>query len=736
MYVRAADVGPQVAVDLEAGGKVVSTQTAQISPQQGGALSIGVLSDDTAPRTILRSLKFGDTSLSVAQFDDATPLDPQPQALENFDLIVLTNYASDALTGAQRQALRAWVQGGGTLLVAGGPDAQKTMAHLGPDLQAATVRSTIVAHTVPEVARIAGDPAATSGPVELSVATPRPGAAVLAAHNGVPLAVDLPLGRGHLVYSALEPTLAPFNTWPLGAQGDFWSHLLAPALAGPRDALVQDAAQGFAQTIGPGGPNNPVQSISTDLGNLPSRSLPSLQIYAFLIVLYILVLGPLNFMLLRWRRHLEWSWITVPVVAGLFSIGSFGLAYARNGGDVLVHIDTVVYLDPGAPTKPADSYIGVFAPFHGDYDLSTPGPALAWGLGGDSGAPSSLAGQALGMRIDEGPRFDAHLVGLQMWSMRTLGVRQQLTVPGQVRGQFVLRGNVVGGEVTNKSSLVLHDCVVVGASGVSRPIPVLEPGQTVRVAPFSLSNASNAMSANGLNGSTGPLTNLYSAGPLAATSAAGSRTGLQAAGPSALVSPTRYDTVLGAVFPGGSLATATAPLTLIGWSTAPLGQFSVNGATPHRADLDLIVAPLTLSAAASRFALSPGDLPVSVLGTTVVPSAGGPGNALTLNSGDHMDVQLVVPTAGRHLHLDSLTVQTNLSDGSSSLSPTDAALWNWTTGRWDTIDLSSGSHVVHHAAAYAAPDGRIILRVQAPQAGITFSNVDQSLQIGATGGVQ
>jgi hypothetical protein len=246
------------------------------------------------------------------------------------------------------------------------------------------------------------------------------------------------------------------------------------------------------------------------------------------------------------------------------------------------------------------------------------------------------------MRVDEGPRFDAHLVGLQMWSMRTLGVQQQLTVPGQVRGQLVLRGNVVGGEVTNNTKLALHDCVVVGASGASRPIPMLEPGQTVRVAPFSMSNASNAMSANGPNGSAGPLTNLYSAAP------AGSGTGLQAAGPRALVPPTRYDTVLGAVFPSGSLATATAPLTLIGWSTAPLGQFSVNGATPHRADLDLIVAPLTLSAT-SRFALSPGDLPISVLGTTVVPSASGPGNSLTLNPGDHMDVQLVVPTAGRHL---------------------------------------------------------------------------------------
>jgi hypothetical protein len=192
------------------------------------------------------------------------------------------------------------------------------------------------------------------------------------------------------------------------------------------------------------------------------------------------------------------------------------------------------------------------------------------------------------------------------------------------------------------------------------------------------------------------------------------------------------------VFPSGSLATATAPLALIGWSTAPLGQFYVNSAVPHRADLDLIVAPLTVSVAPGRFTLSPGDLPVSVLGTsTVVPTAVGPGNALTLNSGDHIDVQLAVPAAGRRLRLASLTVQSNLGDGSSSLGPADAALWNWTTGHWDTIDLSSGSHVVRHAAAYVAPDGRILLRVQAPQAGsLTLNNIDQSLQIGATGGAQ
>jgi len=48
--VRAADVGSQVVVDLEVGGRVLSAQTVQPNAQQGGALSVGV----PVPSTIVR----------------------------------------------------------------------------------------------------------------------------------------------------------------------------------------------------------------------------------------------------------------------------------------------------------------------------------------------------------------------------------------------------------------------------------------------------------------------------------------------------------------------------------------------------------------------------------------------------------------------------------------------------------------------------------------------------------
>ncbi len=744
LYIRAADAGSGLTVDLQVGGKTVDSKAVSLIQQQGDTLAAGVLSDDTGVRPSFQSLKFGDTAVAAAGLvalagpsANTTPLDTQPQALDNFDLIVLSDYASDSLTGPQLDALRAWVHGGGTLLVAGGAHAQKTLGHLPADLLAATSTggaATTVASSLPEVARLAtvSGAGAAGGQVELSVAAPRSGATVLLAHNGVPLIVDRPAGRGHLVYSAFEPTSDPLKGYSDGARGAFWERALAAALQGPRDALVESAVQASSgSAFGPPGQNN-LAAIAGDVGKA-SRGLPALQVYVFLIVLYVLVLGPGNYLLLRWRRRLELSWVTVPVLAVLFGLGSFGLAYARNGGDVLANVDSVVYLDPGAPTMQTDSYIGLFAPFRGDYDLTEADPnataasTLAWGLGNDSGQGALSSNSPLGMRVDEGVTpFTARLTGLQMWSQRNIGLHRQLPQQGDVTGNLTLRGKAVAGTVTNRTTMTLRDCMIVGANGVSAIIPRIAPGATARVPSFSLGSGIGAgsSSGSGYNGNgapAGPLNGLYSGDP---------------SGSGMLASAKRYNDILSGVFPGGSVATVSTPLVLMGWTNSPIGALTVNGATPRRADLDLVVVPLGLAGAPGGFTLSPGDLPVGVVGTTVTQGNGSSG--LMLNAGDRVDVQLVLPatTAGRARRVDTLSLVTNPTNGSSSLVSSTAKLWNWRTRHWQGVDLSGGTLDVHNAAPYVSPDGRVLLRLEAPSGGsLSFNNVDQNIQIGASGSV-
>lgn len=723
MYVRASDLGNQLAVSFMAHGALVASGSTLANAQPQGILSVGVLSDDTATRPLLHSLTLGDTTLSVAQFDDVAPVDTQPQALQNFDLIVITNYSSDALSAQQAAALRSWVQSGGTLLVAGGLNARKTMGHLPGSLLAATLRSasttTQVAAGLPELARLGGD--SSGGAAEYSVATPQPGATVLLRHQGVPLLVDQTIGRGHLVYSALEPTQAPFNAWPVKDQGRFWWQALGQALAAPVDTLAQDTAQdNNGNNSFNTGLNGSGTSITSDISTLPARSLPSLQIYALLIVLYILVLGPGNFGLLRWLRRVELSWLSIPAIAIVFGVASFGLAYARNGGSVLANVDTIVYMDPGSATKLADSYIGIFAPYPGDYTISSPAPALAWAMSSDANGGSS--GGTRAPDLDEGPQFNASLYGLQMWTMRTIGTRQQVNLPGQISAHLVLHGNTVSGDVTNNSKITLYDGAIVSANAASSPIAVLAPGQTVTIAPFQLSGLPNSV----LGGNNvGPLANIY------ASLVEGGPGGHYAAGPRSLAGPGRYTNVLTALFPSGTVATAAAPLDFIGWSATALSTLTVNGAAPRRSDLDLFVAPLTLAGTPGQISVAPGALPVGVIGTSVAPSANA-GNGLLLSSSDHVDVQLTLPNAGHGLTVQTVAVAVDAGSG-SSLTPTSAELWNWRTGRWVPIDASTGSASRTHAAAFASPDGRIRLRVQAPSAGsLSFGDVSQNIQIGAT----
>ena len=734
LYVRAADLGSQLTVSLQVGGKTVDARAATLQPQAGDTLAVGVLSDDTAVRPAFQALKIDDTAVAAAQFSEgAMPLDTQPQALDNFDLIVLSNYSSDTLTSAQLDALRAWVNGGGALLVVGAAHAQKTMGHLPTDLLAATLNATAVVSSLPEVARLATVGGTGGGQVALSVATPRPGATVLLAHNGVPLIVDLPAGRGHLVYSALDPASSPLQGYSPQAQSTFWERALTPALQGPRDALVESGMQdNTTSNFGQPG-QNALSGVTGDVGKAYSRGLPALQVYVFLIVLYVLVLGPGNYLLLRWRRRLEWSWVTIPVVAVLFGAGSFGIAYARNGGDVLANVDSVVYLNPDARAMQTDSYIGLFAPFRGDYDLTASNavPTLIWGLGNDTTNGPSLgsslsSNSSLGMRVDQGATpLTAHLIGLQMWSQRNLGLHQLLPQQGAVTGRLVLSGKTVAGTVTNNTAMTLRDCVVVGANGASAVAPRINPGETVRVSSFSLGSGlgGNAGATSSFNGTpTGPLSGLYS--------------GYNGAGKAGTLAGTdRYDNILGAVFPSGSAATISAPLTLIGWSNTPIGLFSVNGASPHRTDLDLVVAPLGLSVASGPFTLAPGDLPVGVVGTSV--SQINDSNGLTLNAGDRVDVQLALPATTRTRHVNTLSLVANPTNGSSSLAPSTAQLWNWATRRWHAIDLSNGSLDVKNAAPYVSSDGRVLLRLEAPSgSSLSFNNVDQNIQIGASGSMQ
>src|SRR5205807_1550441 len=92
--------------------------------------------------------------------------------------------------------------------------------------------------------------------------------------------------------------------------------------------------------------------------------------------LYILLLGPVNFLVLRRIRRRGLMWITLPVGALACMGCTFGVAYHLKGSTVLVNSVGVVTLDGTQGAHPAALYVGLFAPVRGDYNLTLDGTAL------------------------------------------------------------------------------------------------------------------------------------------------------------------------------------------------------------------------------------------------------------------------------------------------------------------------------------------------------------------------
>src|SRR2546429_955501 len=121
------DVPGTVAVRVVQDGHVVASQETSVSNTDSGLMA-GVISDQPSALDSLAIVRAGLSPLVVhltpAELSDSAPV------LRAFDLLVIDDFATDTLTGAQRNALTDYAMQGGALLLGTGGSWHKTVAGL------------------------------------------------------------------------------------------------------------------------------------------------------------------------------------------------------------------------------------------------------------------------------------------------------------------------------------------------------------------------------------------------------------------------------------------------------------------------------------------------------------------------------------------------------------------------------------------------------------------------------
>lgn len=391
-YVKPGHMGRtsnEFSVTLHAGGRTSPRSTFEpsfpLQTDQHLYLTIGSRMTDVhqAVKNIGRPRNKGEKEIEDFRLDTAnfrnvvfeTDVERLPErwfGYNNLDLVILATENRKFLTALNLNAdrlgaLAQWVRRGGRLVVPIAPDSQ--------DAVAAVLNNAAWQPPIPVVPPAAAppvkldhlqglanwvriqeqfeykDPRDDRRILPIAVATLEParvpaGAWEPEAYNddkpgARPLVAHVRYGLGKITYIAVSLEDVSFFKW--NGKADFIEQMVKK-LATKAPANIDANNVNFMQMRGDV-PNDLSTELVNQLDNFDVRII-EFGYVALFIVLYIAVVGPLDFILLKFVfKRLEWTWITFPTVVLAVSVIAYFAAYALKGRDLKINKVDIVDFD-------------------------------------------------------------------------------------------------------------------------------------------------------------------------------------------------------------------------------------------------------------------------------------------------------------------------------------------------------------------------------------------------------
>jgi hypothetical protein len=302
----------------------------------------------------------------------------------------------------------------------------------------------------------------------------------------MPLVVQAAYGSGRVTIVAADPDEVPFSRWK--RQGDFWERVLRDG--GPKFAMPNRSDGLVASETN----DSLARNLQSSLESLPQVPVISFSWIALLVLVYIVLIGPLDYLILKKIfKRLEWTWVTFPTIVLVASLGAYWTAHRLKGSEIRIQKVDLVDFDLIEHSATGWSWFSVFSPSQSDFHLSIE-PSAAWRLKEPVSPPDLTAlGEARVGRqslFRRSYRFDAdagslHDVPISVWSVKSLQARwhswlERSDLPLDVSLRLV--GDEVTGRITSRLPVRLHGVTVFHRQHVYQ-VGILEPGQTVQVTP-------------------------------------------------------------------------------------------------------------------------------------------------------------------------------------------------------------------------------------------------------------
>lgn len=431
-------------------GNVLLEQSVGIEAVEPDRFLIVIVGSDPALLTSLSAMSISGVSGVTVRHISPDDLPSHALVLRGINAIFIHDVDTAALALDQRTALRDWVLLGGQLVVGGGINGERAAAGLA-DLLPVEVTRTLNQGDLMPLAQLGGsEPQPSTGP--LVTVVPRPGAEALPA--GHSLIYRASFGNGVVVFSTFDLTL--LRGW--ASEPQLWSRVLQPV------PLFIPAFEGRVNQI----------SLMQDALQIRAAGLPPASALAAFLLVYILVVGPVNYLALRRIGRLEWAWWTIPLTVALFAGGVFVVGFVIRGGQAQLYQVAIIQGVERETRGVATAHLALFSPLRSNYALRTPAGSL---LSETRSFDDFTARPLIATADDAGVEVPDLLVDVA--SIRTLIAESAVELPVQVESALRFDGGDPAGEVHNVGRVAVEDAIVVH-QGMFQHIGNLMPGASAR----------------------------------------------------------------------------------------------------------------------------------------------------------------------------------------------------------------------------------------------------------------
>ncbi|HEY6609350.1 MAG TPA: hypothetical protein VI277_09160, partial [Candidatus Limnocylindria bacterium] len=455
LYVEPEAFQREVSISyIEPNGTVSASAEVRVLEQVSGQVAIvGDTTGTLRPQVLASDEGSRPEPISLAVAD----IPERPEPLGGVSTIV---WAADStsLTSGQLGSLERWMADGGQLVVVGGTDWQTRTAGFADALPLSGLASAD-GTSLAALAAWAGQDEASLDPSTVSTGRVHDDArAIVTADDGSVIISMRPFGAGSIVLVGADLAVEAFRAWE-GA---------------PRvwDRIVPSSAV-FDQFFGGAGQRDEMHAaMSGALGTLPTLQVPSAELLLGVIVAYILLIGPVSYLVLRRIDRRELAWVTAPLLIVTFSACSYGIGRSMKGSDVIVNQVAVVRTSPTGAAL-AETFAGVFSPDRSTYDLTVDADALIGAI--DTSSFDGVTRSTGDVAVEQGQ--PAHLRDLSIGTFGFAGIHASALVdvdPALVVTWSTRDGAVVG-VVTNTSATAVADVAYISTAGGER-IGDLAPG--------------------------------------------------------------------------------------------------------------------------------------------------------------------------------------------------------------------------------------------------------------------